>query len=183
MRRPVLVSWLLCTVLPVFAACATSTPSTTTAPTVSVPSAAPEASAAPAASSAAAPSAAPAESADLDSDAGAPAQFRACTMDIDCVAVDRVGCCHNGWKEAVAASQKDAYARSFACPDPHPICAMYLVRDDRVAECDNGTHLCAMVKADDIHCGGFIRNQHACPDGYSCRLPRIPDIPGKCIKQ
>lgn len=78
-------------------------------------------------------------------DAGAPARFRACGADADCVAVPRAGCCHNGWKEAVAASQKDAYATSFVCPDPHPVCAMYLIRDAREARCDRATRLCTMI--------------------------------------
>jgi hypothetical protein len=115
-------------------------------------------------------------------DSGAPAQFRACTLDSDCVAVDRVGCCRNGWKEAVAASQKDAYAQSFKCPESRPICPMYMVRDKRVAECDNGTQLCTMIAPEDIACGGFIRNQHHCPDGYVCKVSKVPDIPGKCVK-
>src|SRR5579864_6672409 len=37
-----------------------------------------------------------------DPRAGAPAQFRGCALDTDCIAVDRIGCCHNGWQEAVA---------------------------------------------------------------------------------
>jgi hypothetical protein len=74
----------------------------------------------------------------------APAQFRACTTDADCIAVPRVGCCHNGWNEAVAASQKDAYATSFTCPDPHPMCIMMIVHDTRVPRC-GADHLCTLV--------------------------------------
>jgi len=74
------------------------------------------------------------------------ARFRACSKDEDCVAVDRVGCCHNGWKAAVAVSRADAYASSFACPELHPMCAMYIVRDARVARCSERTHLCTMVE-------------------------------------
>jgi hypothetical protein len=76
---------------------------------------------------------------------GAPTRFRSCHSSGDCVAVPRVGCCHNGWNEAVAASQKDAYAASFVCPEAHPICAMFIVRDTRVPECDAATHLCTLV--------------------------------------
>jgi hypothetical protein len=76
--------------------------------------------------------------------ATAPARFRACSADADCVAVPRVGCCHNGWNEAVAVSQKAAYAASFVCPDPHPICAMSIVRDTRQPTCDSATHLCTL---------------------------------------
>jgi hypothetical protein len=79
-------------------------------------------------------------------DAGTVATFQVCKSDSDCVAVPRVGCCHNGWQEAVAASQKDAYAASFTCPDPHPVCAMFVVRDTRRPACDPATHLCAMVR-------------------------------------
>jgi hypothetical protein len=76
---------------------------------------------------------------------GAPARYRACGADTDCVAAPRVGCCHNGWNEAVAASQKDAYEASFLCPDAHPICAMFIVRDARVPACDPTSHLCVLV--------------------------------------
>jgi hypothetical protein len=76
---------------------------------------------------------------------GAPARFRACTVDSDCVAVPRVGCCHNGQNEAVAATQKDAYAASFVCPEAHPICAMFIVRDTRRPTCNATSHLCELV--------------------------------------
>jgi len=79
------------------------------------------------------------------SDAGAPAEFRGCNVDADCLAVPRVGCCHNGWNEAVAASRRDAYAASFVCPEAHPVCAMFIVRDGRAAQCDAATHLCTLV--------------------------------------
>jgi hypothetical protein len=117
-----------------------------------------------------------------DVDSGAPAQFRACKTDSDCVAVARVGCCHNGWKEAVAATQKDAYAKSFTCPDPHPICPMYLINDQRLALCEARSHLCTMFKPEDIPCGGFIANPHQCPAGYHCAMSRVPDVGGTCVK-
>jgi hypothetical protein len=172
------------------------------APTVSVPSTTPagttppavasDAAATPQAPVADAASDAPGDDASADAtaaaggpgdvDGGAPAQFRACKKDVDCVAVPRVGCCHNGWKEAVAADQKDAYAKSFTCPTPHPICPMYLVKDDRPALCDNRSHLCTMYRPEDIPCGGFIANQHQCPDGYHCAVAPVPDVGGKCTK-
>jgi hypothetical protein len=78
---------------------------------------------------------------------GASAQFRACSKDADCVAVPRAGCCHNGWKEAVAASQADAYNQANACTrSPRPVCPMYMIRDVRVAQCEAHTHLCTMVQ-------------------------------------
>jgi hypothetical protein len=115
-------------------------------------------------------------------DSGALAQFRACALDSECVAVDRVGCCHNGWKEAVAASQAEAYEKSFTCPQAHPMCPMYIVRDARVPLCDNATHLCTMTRPEDIPCGGFIRNKHECPAGLRCQLGKHPDVPGKCVQ-
>jgi len=79
-------------------------------------------------------------------DADAGAQFRACQSDSDCVAVRRVGCCFNGWMAAVNATQKDAYAKSFTCPTPRPMCPMFMVKDTRVPRCDAATHLCTMVR-------------------------------------
>jgi hypothetical protein len=116
-------------------------------------------------------------------DGGASAQFRACSVDADCVAVNRVGCCHNGWKEAVSAPQRDAYAASFTCPQAHPICPMFIVRDQRIAECDNTTHLCTMVRPEELPCEGFMKNAHHCPDGYICPVRRNPDIAGKCVRK
>jgi hypothetical protein len=90
---------------------------------------------------------APAPASAPDSDAGLDPRYRACRVDGDCVAVPRAGCCHNGWKEAVASSQKDAYEQAFACTrTPRPICPMYIVRDARVAKCDPHAHLCVLVE-------------------------------------
>jgi hypothetical protein len=74
-----------------------------------------------------------------------PAAFRACTADAGCTAVARAGCCHNGWREAVAVAQKDAYAASAACADPHPLCEMYVVLDERSVACDQAARLCVLV--------------------------------------
>ena len=77
--------------------------------------------------------------------AGAPVRFRACSTDTDCVAVPRVGCCHNGWKEAVAASQKSSLCSVFRFVRIRTPCAlMYLIRDAREAKCDPTTRLCTM---------------------------------------
>jgi hypothetical protein len=78
-------------------------------------------------------------------EASSPVQFRACAADADCVAVPRVGCCHNGWNEAVTTSQRAAYAASFTCPNAHPVCPMFFVRDTRAARCDAQSRLCTMV--------------------------------------
>ena len=113
-------------------------------------------------------------------DGGAPDKLRACSVDSDCVAVDKVACCKNGAKEAVATSQVAAYAQSFKCPEPRPICAMHVVLDPRVAECDNAAHECTMVAPQDIRCGGFILNRHACPGGLKCQM-KNPDVAGSCV--
>jgi hypothetical protein len=78
-------------------------------------------------------------------DAGAPARFRACATDEDCVAVPRVGCCHDGTNEAVAVTEREAYLGSFVCPVAHPICPLVVVRDTRTPQCDAATHLCTLV--------------------------------------
>jgi hypothetical protein len=151
---------------------------------VTAPTAGPTASAASLAPDAAVEApAASAPGTEEAADSGALAQFRACALDSDCSAVDRVGCCHNGWKEAVAASQAGAYEKSFTCPQAHPMCPMYVVRDGRVPLCDNAMHLCTMTRPEDIACGGFIRNKHTCPTGFHCQLPKHPDVPGKCLPQ
>jgi hypothetical protein len=78
---------------------------------------------------------------------GVSAEFRGCRADADCIAVERAGCCHNGWKEAVAASQADAYANANPCTkSPRPVCPMFRIRDPRVARCEAQTHLCTMVR-------------------------------------
>ncbi len=171
------------------AAPTTSTPSvpTTTTPPATTTSSAPAPTPAPADAGSPDATTGPVASADASTppaappDAGAPDKFRACQVDTDCVAVDRVGCCRNGWKEAVAASQASAYGQSFKCPEANPICAMYQVHDTRVAECDGKTHQCTMVKPEEIACGGFIRNRHKCPAGFHCNMAgRNPDVGGTC---
>jgi hypothetical protein len=112
------------------------------APPVSAPAPPPAPSAPPVASDETAIG--PGAADDNAADAG-NAQYRGCKQDSDCVAVPRVGCCNNGWLEAVSATQKDAYAKSFVCPTPHPMCPMFIVHDTRTPKCDPGTHLCTMV--------------------------------------
>jgi hypothetical protein len=146
----------LCLLAVTVASCTqTPQPSSTTAPVVSLPTPEPTVPAA-AAPPAPVPTTAPAtvsnpassasQSAAGGLDAGADAQFRACKVDSDCVAVPREGCCHNGWNEAVNVSQKDAYKQANACTRTRPICPMYQVRDGRVARCDAQAHLCTMVQ-------------------------------------
>ena len=128
-----------------------------TAPSASAASAVPAAAPPPSATAVASAAPAPSASSVPVASAGAlpplapsstvPAQYRTCNTDADCEAVARAGCCPHGWKEAVAAPQKDAYARDFACSQtPPPICPMFMVRDGRVAKCDAREHLCEMVQ-------------------------------------
>jgi hypothetical protein len=77
-------------------------------------------------------------------DAGLAA-FQACQTDSDCVAVPKVGCCHNGYKEAVNVTQKDAYQASFTC-QIRPMCPMFIIRDRGIPQCDSATHLCKLVQ-------------------------------------
>ncbi len=109
------------------------------------------------------------------------ADFLACQVDDDCVAVRLGGCCNNGWKTAVNRDEVDAYEASAACHQQRPICPMYIVNDVRVAECNRASLQCEMVDIDKIACGGFIAHPHQCPDGYACVYGRIPDVPGHCV--
>jgi hypothetical protein len=86
--------------------------------------------------------------------------------------------------EAIATSQVEAYKASFVCPPPRPACPMYAILETRQPECNSGSHLCEMVAIDKIACGGFIKtgNPHQCPDGYTCKKPTAPDLPGTCVK-
>jgi hypothetical protein len=160
-----LTAGLVTLALGLVGACAqtSKSPPSVTAPSASespAPSAAPQpvpasaggapaegASATPPAAPSAAPSPLASAAPGADVDAGVPAQYRACRADADCVAVPRAGCCDNGWKEAVAASQKSAYERAFACAiTPHPMCPMYIARDTRIAKCEPKAHLCVLVQ-------------------------------------
>ena len=158
-----------------------------------VPSAAPDATtvfvgsadasveAAPTVTEDAATAVADAGSATPSADAGSAVAFQACAMDSDCVSVPRVSCCNNGYREAVNAGKADAYKRSFTCPPPKPMCAMFMINDNREPECNNGSHLCELVAVEKIACGGFIKNQHRCPTGFHCQLSKVPDVPGTCV--
>lgn len=108
--------------------------------------------------------------------------FYDCTMDSDCTAVPKVGCCINGYMEAVSTRSVEAYKASFICPTPNQVCPHVMVSDTRQPECNNGTHQCEMVEIKSIQCGGFIRNQHRCPEGLRCVFKHVPDIPGTCVK-
>ena len=119
--------FLSCIAAGMFAVCACSVTMTS----------GPAASAAPVASA----SPTPLKTAPPDED---DAKFRTCATDIDCVAVERVGCCHNGRMVAVAATSRDAYAASFTCDKARPICPEYRISDTRVPYCDAASHACSM---------------------------------------
>ncbi len=107
-----------------------------------------------------------------------------CSVDDDCVAVPRGGCCQNGWNEAVNKHHTKAYANATKCTlNPRPMCPMYMVHDTRVAQCDTAKKQCKMFEIDEIKCGGFMMNSHQCPTGYSCDHTGVnPDLPGKCVQ-
>jgi hypothetical protein len=61
---------------------------------------------------------------------------------------------------------------------------MFFVVDHRIPECDNASRHCTLISADRIECGGFVMNQHRCPQGYLCDVHgRPPDIPGVCVAE
>jgi hypothetical protein len=112
------------------------------------------------------------------------ASVTACSVDSDCVAVVRGGCCTTGIKDAVNKDQLDAYREETACSAPTAVCAAIQVQDNRVAQCDTAAKRCTMVHVEDIQCGAFSRNSHECPSGFSCSHAGInPDLGGKCIAE
>ena len=118
----------------------------------------------------------------LKGPAAPPADFFACQRDADCVAIYEGGCCPNGRKVAVAKSSRTDYEDAHQCQNPPAVCPLALILDSRVAECNTGTQKCEMVDPATMACGGFTTNPHTCAAGYSCRINRIPDLPGHCVK-
>jgi hypothetical protein len=111
-------------------------------------------------------------------------EFTSCVYDSDCVAVPQVGCCRLGFMVAVNRADVRPYQASDTCTESRPICPMYIVVDRRVPECDNATRRCTLISADRIACGGFVMNQHHCPQGYLCDVHgRPPDTPGVCVAE
>jgi hypothetical protein len=109
----------------------------------------------------------------------------ACAADSDCVAIDKGGCCSNGWKVAVNSKYVSNYEKAHQCGRPQ-ICPLYIIDDTRQPECladaTTGKRECTMVAITDIKCGGFIAPayQHHCPTGYSCAGSW--DLPGHCVQ-
>jgi hypothetical protein len=88
----------------------------------------------PSASASAAPSA-----------SSAPDPIYACQSDADCVAVPRAGCCNNGYKEAIARGQEEAYRAAHPCARKRMICPQFVINDRRQPLCDSAEQQCVMV--------------------------------------
>ncbi|MGZ3408109.1 MAG: hypothetical protein ACXVAN_16780 [Polyangia bacterium] len=110
-------------------------------------------------------------------------EFYKCDTDADCVAVDKAGCCPNGFLVAVNKNEVKAYDDKYACTTPPAACPLFVVHDTRVAQCDFQKHSCQMIDPTQIRCGGFIAPamQHHCPTGYECHYQGVPDLPGSCV--
>jgi hypothetical protein len=76
------------------------------------------------------------------------AQEFGCTVDDDCVAVSKGGCCPNGWNVAVNKHHTRYYANHNKCATPDQICPMYVILDTRVAQCSSAGK-CEMVSKKD----------------------------------
>lgn len=111
-------------------------------------------------------------------------EFYTCQTDSDCVAVEKAGCCPNGYLVSVNKDQVDAYDTTYACTEDAPLCPQFVVNDQRVAQCDFTSHQCQMILPTDVRCGGFIAPamQHQCPTGYACHYTSVPDLPGSCVE-
>ncbi len=110
-------------------------------------------------------------------------EFYQCQTDADCVAVEKAGCCPNGYLVAVNKDEVEAYDTKYACTTPPASCPMFVVNDTRVAQCDFQAHQCQMIEPTAIRCGGFIapERQHQCPTGFECNFQgHVPDVPGAC---
>jgi hypothetical protein len=92
--------------------------------------------------------------------------IQACKADSDCVAVDKVGCCPNGWKEAVNKHHVAAYEHSFKCPQAHPVCPLYVINDTRNVECVSDK--CAMVPTSCVQTVLCIKGDHFDTDVCAC---------------
>ncbi len=71
--------------------------------------------------------------------------YLVCSENSDCIAVERAGCCHNGFKDAVNASKVDEYRAANVCKKSGP-CPMFRILDKRVAVCNTVKHRCEMVQ-------------------------------------
>lgn len=110
-------------------------------------------------------------------------EFYQCNVDADCVAIEKAGCCPNGFLVAVNKDEVKAYAAKYACTTQPAVCPLFVVDDTRVAQCDIPNHQCQMIDPTQIRCGGFIapERQHHCPTGFECHYQGVPDLPGSCV--
>ena len=110
-------------------------------------------------------------------------EFYACQADADCVAIEKAGCCPNGFLVAVNKNEVKAYDNKYACTTPPATCPLFVVHDTRVAQCDYTKHQCQMIDPTQIRCGGFIAPafQHQCTPGFECHYTNVPDVPGTCV--
>ena len=78
---------------------------------------------------------------------GGPGYDESCNVNADCVQVADGGCCPHGRRDVVNTDSTTAWADLTVCTEnPHPICPLYVVYDDRVARCDHSTHLCTLAE-------------------------------------
>ena len=110
-------------------------------------------------------------------------EFYKCDVDADCVAIEKAGCCPNGFLVAVNKDEvkalRDQVRVHHAAGD---LPALRRATTTRVAQCDFQAHTCQMIDPTQIRCGGFIDPSHACPDGFSCNFGgRVPDVGGSCV--
>ncbi|MDB4967767.1 MAG: hypothetical protein JWN44_3456 [Myxococcales bacterium] len=105
-----------------------------------------------------------------------------CAADADCVAVEKAGCCPNGFLVAVNKDKVKAYNTTFACQTAPQVCPLFVVNDKRVAQCDFQKHQCQMIEPSAIRCDAFIAPayQHHCPEGFQCKFTGVPDVGGTC---
>jgi hypothetical protein len=116
-----------------------------------------------------APTAPPAaSSASANAGGDANPDFFACNTDSDCTAVAKVGCCQNGYLEAVNKQSASAYRASFVCGQKRPICPMYRITDKRLPVCGSTSHKCELLRPDQFTCSGSGPSVHACASGLTC---------------
>jgi len=109
------------------------------------------------------------------------ADFFACAVDSDCVAVGKRMCCSDCTKEAVNKDQVLAYeSQLMFCPAV--LCPKLCRLDERVAQCNVDAGRCEMIEIADIACGGRSLNPHECPADYECRGEALQwDGTGQCL--
>lgn len=116
-------------------------------------------------------------------DANGSPEWDRCEVDTDCTAVPRVGCCEDGWKEAVNKTRVAEYSTSFDMSTCATTCPPFVIEDKRQPLCNHDKGRCEMVEIRDIACGGNSPNPHRCPAGYTCKTPdgSPADVPGRCV--